>query len=271
MLPTVALHQRWQAATAAVSEVRSEVGNVNGTPKETLEKFSHNVTVQPGLSQEEIARFQQQLPGTLPHEIRELLLYSAGFEVQSQQLLKSRRMGDTTRVLFTGIGDVGLSILPSPVALLGDGCGNFWVVDVSPIGAWGVILFVCHDPPVIAVQAADLGSFLGQVLNPGGSNTENTLDYVRNAATTRIWKDDPWLVSVQVARRSQDRTVSKFAEQLPDNYRVADLRLKKIGSGFSWGKGGPTTDIRRIGTELVFGVEQKAPGFFSRIFSGRSG
>ena len=165
---------------------------MNGTPKQTLEKFSPRVTLNPGLSEEEIARFQAQLPGALPLKIRELLVYSSGFEVASEQLLKSRRVGDTTRVLFTGSGGVGLSILPCPVALLGDGCGNFWVVDVNPSGAWGVILFVCHDPPVIALQAGDLADFLGQVLRPAGSDPEDPLDYLRNEATTRIWKDDRW-------------------------------------------------------------------------------
>jgi hypothetical protein len=170
-------------------------------------------------------------------------------------------------MLFTGSGDVGLSILPYPVALLGDGCGNFWVVDVNPSGEWGAILFVCHDPPVIAIQAADLASFLSQVLNPGGSDSEKTLDYVRNAATTRIWKDDPWLVSVRDARLVPDTVVSKFAEQLPENFCVADLRSKEVGRGFSWGKAGPNTDIRRNGAELLFGVEQKPPSFLKRVLT----
>ena len=238
---------------------------MTGTPKQTLEKFSRTVTLRPGLSDEEVAQFQTQLPGALPDEIRELLLYSAGFDVASGQLLKSSRVGDTARVLFTGSGDVGLSILPCPVALLGDGSGNFWVVDVNPSGAWGAILFVCHDPPLIAIQAADLASFLGQVLDPGDS--KDTLDYVRNAATTRIWKDDPWLVSVRDARLVQDAAVSKFASQLPENFAVADLRSKEVGRGFSWGKAGPSADIRRNGTELLFGVEQKTPSFLKRILT----
>jgi len=243
---------------------------MTGTPKQILERFSHSVTLRPGLSEKEVARFQKQLPGPLPGEIAELLSYSAGFDVASGQLLKSSRAGDTARVLFTGSGNVGLSILPCPVALLCDGSGNFWVVDVNPSGAWGAVLFVCHDPPVIAIQAADLASFLEQVLHPGGSDSNNTLDYVRNEATTRIWKDDPWLVSVQDARLAPDGTVSKFAEQLPENFRVADLRSMKVGSGFSGGKAGANADIRRNGPELVFGVEQKAAGLLSRIFSRRS-
>ena len=127
-----------------------------------------------------------------------------------------------------------------------------------------------RDPSVIAIQAADLACFLSQVLDPGGSDSENTLAYVRNAATTRIWKDDPWLVSVQDARVGHDAVVSKFAEQLPDNYHVADLRSREVGSGFSWGKAGPRADIRRNDTELVFGVEQTAPGFLARMLSRRS-
>jgi len=244
---------------------------VIGTPKQTVEKFANSVTLRPGLSEEEVVRFQKELPGTLPSEIKELLIYSAGFDVASSQLLKSGRMSDTTRVLFTGGGDVGLSVLPCPVALFGDGCGNFWVVDVSPSGAWGAILFVCHDPPVIAIQAADLTCFLSQVLNPGGSDSRNTLDYVRNTATTRIWKDDPWVVSVQDARLLRDAVVSKFAEQLPENFCVADLRSMEVGRGFSWGKAGPNTDIRRNGSELLFGVEQKAPSFLKRVLRRSTG
>jgi len=240
------------------------------TPKQTMEKFSHSVTLRHGLSEGEITRFQIQLPGPLPGEIVELLRYSAGFDVASGQLLKSSRAGDAAQVLFTGSGDVGLSIFPCPLALLGDGSGNFWVVDVCLSGAWGAVLFVCHDPPVIAVQAANLASFLDQVLNPGVTDSTNTLDYVRNAATTRIWRDDPWLVSVQDARLAQDSAVSRFAAQLPENFCVADLRSVKVGSGFSWGKAGANADMRRNGSELVFGVEQKTPGFLSRIFSRRS-
>ena len=240
------------------------------TPKQILERFSHRLALRPGLSEDEIARFQTQLPGALSPDIRELLTYSKGFDVALAQRPKSRHIHEVVRVLFTGNGSVELdSIVPCPVALLGDGCGNFWVVDVHRTGAWGAILFVCHDPPVIAIQAPDLASFLSQVLALGESDGSNILDDVRNGATTNIWKTDPWLIPVQDARQAHDGVVSSFAEQLPESFCVADLRSLAVGSGFSWGKAGPAADVRRNGSELVFGIEQKTPGLLHRIFPRR--
>jgi len=230
------------------------------TPKELLERLSHEVTLLPGLSEHEIAQFQEQLPRLLPDEIRQLFLYSSGF---AHPLLGTVR--------FNGVaGGVEFPLLPSSVSLLGDGCGNFWVADINVSnGVWGPIFFVCHDPPVIAIQARDLADFLSQILLPEETDPTEALKYVQKEAVTKIWMDDPWLTSVDEARRAQDHAVSKFAGQLPDNFRIADLRSTKVGSGFSWGKAGPDADIRRYGSELIFGVEQRAPGFLTRMFSKR--
>jgi hypothetical protein len=238
------------------------------SPRELLERFSQSVTLLPALSEREIAQFQEQLPGPLPEEIRQLLLYSAGFDSKPQSI---RQRAGTVRL--TGHEGFELpEVFPASVPLLPDGCGNFWVVDINPQnGAWGAVFYACHDPAVIVVQARDLTTFLSQLLDPEKSEPENAVHHVHEEAVTVIWKDDPWLVSVQDARAARDAVVSKFAEQLPDNYRVADLRSRKIGSGFSWGKAGPGADIRRSGAELVFGVEKKAPGIFARMLSHPSG
>src|SRR5437867_7269040 len=127
------------------------MNHMPGTPKQVLERFSKTVTLRAGLTEDEIALFQTQMPGRLPIEIRELLIYSAGFETITNQIPKSPRTSGNVSVLFTGNGNVGLSFLPWPVSLLGDGCGNFWVVDVNSSGAWGAVLFVCHDPPVVVM------------------------------------------------------------------------------------------------------------------------
>ena len=95
--------------------------------KQVLEKFSQRVTLKPGLSREEIAEFQKRLPGPLPDDIRELLVYSAGFDLAA-----------VGSVNFTGTTDSQFTkALPFAVTLLGDGSGNFWVVDVNgKSGAW---------------------------------------------------------------------------------------------------------------------------------------
>jgi len=232
-----------------------------GTPntsKQVLENFSQRVTLMPGLSREEIAEFQKRLPGPLPDEIRELLGYSAGFHLAS-----------VGSVHFTGTTDSQFTkALPFAVTLLADGSGNFWVVDVnSKSGAWGAVFFVSHDPPVIVVQSPELETFLSQVLDPGQSNPKNALNHVRKVGAMRIWKDDPWLISVRDARTVQDPGVSNFAGQLPENFRLADLRSREVGSGFSWGLAGPNAEVRRDGAELLFGVEQKAPSFLKRVLT----
>jgi hypothetical protein len=83
----------------------------------------------------------------------------------------------------------------------------------------------------------------------------------------RIWKADPWLISARDARTVQDPVVSNFAGQLPENFRLADLRSREVGSGFSWGLAGPNAEVRRDGAELLFGVEQKAPSFLKRVLT----
>jgi hypothetical protein len=171
-----------------------------------LEKFGDTVILKPGLSEEEIAGFQSQLPGPLPCEIRDLLTYSAGFDAPSVQLLKSRCLGDTAQVLFTGHEGFELAeAFPGAVPLLPDGCGNFWVLDInSHSGAWGSVFYACHDPAVIVLQARGLEEFLLQLLAPSTSEPKYAVPYVHEEAVRFIWKEDPWLVSVQDARQSQD-------------------------------------------------------------------
>lgn len=228
------------------------------TPQQILEKFSQRAKLSPGLSEEEIAHFQKQLPGPLPDHIKTLLSYSAGFLLPS-----------VGNVHFTGTDGFEFpNAFPGSLALLADGSGNYWVVDINLTnGAWGAIFFVCHDPPVLAIQAPGLDEFLLQILEPTESNPKNALKYVQKESLNRIWKDDPWLISMHEARSVQDPIVSRFANQLPENFRLADLRPREVGSGFSWGSAGPNTEVRRDGADLLFGVELKAPSFLKRILA----
>lgn len=237
------------------------------TPKQILERSSRRVALKPGLSEEEIQQIAKRLPGGIPHDITELLRYSAGFDIQ---LDLPHAAAGTVR--FEGTQSLGFpgEALSSPIDLLDDGCGNFWLVDIEkPTGEWGSVFFVCHDPPVIVIQALDLGTFLSQVLDPRESNPKDALTYVRKEAVTRIWRDDPWLISVREARASPDPTVSNFAEKLPEVFHLADLRSREVGSGFSWDLVGPHSEVLRAPGELLFGVQSKVPGFFERLMTGR--
>ncbi len=236
-------------------------------PKAILERFRAAITIRPAAAEEQIARFRSQQPGPLSTEVVELLRFSEGFEVDLRRLLNSRHRIPTAPLRFTGSGGLGLLFLADAVDLLGDGLGNFWVVDVDANGAWGPVMFVCHDPPVMSVQAQDLATFLLQILDPESSEPTQALKFVHELAVTRIWSEDSWLMGIDEARLSQDQTLLRFANQLTHKFCIADLRSKRIGSGFSWGKAGRSAKVIRDGSELLFAVEKKTPGVLMRLFS----
>jgi len=241
------------------------------SPKETLEKLSQSVKLAPGLSTEELLSLEAKLPGSMPPEIKDLLFYSAGFELEASHFVRSHRIkvDSGVQVRFEGSGAVEFEFLPYVIDLCGDGLGNFWIVDVSPFGEWGAVLFVAHDPPVVAIQAPDIGTFLSQLLAPEQSAPEQALKFIYEQAVGRIWREDPWLVPVCEVKSSEDAVLARFANQMSDKFWIADLRSKQIGSGFSWGKAGPDTIIKRDGFDLVFAVSQKPSGILSRMFSTR--
>ena len=226
------------------------------TPKEVLQNLADHAILTPGLSAPEIKLFQQRLPGPLPKDIEELLTYAAGF-----------RSPSSGTVSFTGTpGFEFTRVFPFAIPLLADGLGNFWVVDINGnTGSWDAVFFASHDPAVIVVQASDLRAFIAQTLDHAGTSPRNALDYVRNQALNRIWGSDPWVVPVKQARALHDPVLSNFAKELPDNFRVADLRSKEIGSGFKWATAGPDTVIRRKDQELIFGIQEKPLGLVSRV------
>lgn len=239
------------------------------SPKQILQRYSTSVRLEPGLPDHEIAAFESQLPEKLPPEIRELLMFSAGFEVHPESISGFPYTRHVQPFAFTGTNGIAFPVFPCLVDLLHDGAGNFWVVEVDAHGTWGHVFFASHDPPVIAVQAGGLSEFMLQVLEPALSSPTRALRHVHDRATTEIWRSDPWITSRQDARVSEDPVLRNFAESVPEGFHIADLRKGEIGSGFSWGKAGPDTEIRRCGSELLFAFEEKRPGFWKRLFSSK--
>jgi hypothetical protein len=241
------------------------------SPKEVLQRFAKAVTILPGLSTTGIAALETQLPGALPTSIKELLAYSTGFKLPPHWLKFAGPPGPPSglTVRFTPTGDFGFArAIPFPVALLNDGFGNFWVVDINPTsGDWETVFFVCHDPAAVIIQASGLTAFLRQVLDPDEADPQDALSRVRNDALTRVVKEDPWLVPVLAARKMLDPAVAEFASQLPDNFNVVDLRSGLIGMGFRWNHTSPEY-IQRLAADLLFGLEQRPPpGIVQRVLT----
>jgi hypothetical protein len=210
---------------------------------------AYQLRVKPGFSQRQIEGFENRLAVPLPKEAGEFLAFTSGFNFEP--------FGE---VNFSANETFGLEeILPLGLTIATDGAGNDWVIDIKrDTGEWGAVVFMSHDPPVAVIQAPNLAAFIEQVLDSGRPSKKNMLDYVTDEAVSRIWGDDPYLLDVQTARSSSDIAVSEFSKQLPETFRVADLRSREIGAGFAWGRSGPNSTIKRYDSELVFGVESKA-------------
>ena len=58
------------------------------------------------------------------------------------------------------------------------------------------------------------------------------------------------------------------AAGLDDRFLFVDLRAPEIGMGFSWGRYGPRTQVRRDGDERLFAYArpEKKPGLRGRLF-----
>jgi hypothetical protein len=224
---------------------------------QTEDGEEYSVQLQPGLSDQEYREFAAQFPVPPPEEVRELLLHTRGFTFDPVE-----------EVALTGNdGFEYADAFPHGVPLCGDGYGNFWVVDVNPeSGAWAPIFYACHDPPVFAIQCATLTEFLQELFKMGRLEP-NAIDRVHEEAVFEIWDRNPGLAPAPEARQSADPDVRRFAEGLPDNAHVADLREVRAGSGFSWGRHGARTDVKRDGARLLFAITPpEKQGFLQRLF-----
>ncbi len=212
------------------------------------------LTLHAGLGERERAELEARLGGPLPADVRELVDHCRGLDAAGLE-----------RELTFDRPDFGLETLfPRSVALTADGCGNFWIVDVDPgTGRWGKVFFACHDPPALALQAMDLAAFLEQALDAGRPGRPQTLQQVSGDGVFELWRRDPFLVDRGAAMTSGDPILSRFASELPEGYRVADLRTAGVGAGFAL-LGHPEL-IRRCGRELVFGVPPRKPSLLARL------
>ena len=212
----------------------------------------------PGLSRTELDDLARQVPCRIPPDIEELLGVCRGF------------YGTVERVDFTG-WDLMFEFepaFPNGLPIAADGYGNFWVVDLHPHSVqWGPIYFACHDAPVILYQADSLERFLQELFRMFEPPHQSLVDDVHEDRLAQVWRTNPGVLTYERCLRSDDPILSAFARELDDGFQVIDLRRAKPGDGFSWGRYGPNTLVRRFGTHPVFACK-KPKGFIARLFGG---
>jgi cell wall assembly regulator SMI1 len=260
---------QWRGEIAIVTKAQRDEDQM--TAKEVVENGrqesfkdakgnAYQLRLNPGLSQTQIDEIEEQLAAPLPNEIRELLAFTSGFRFQP-----FGEVGFAAKEMF-GLEE----IIPLGFTIATDGSGNDWVVDIRRgTGEWGPVLFMSHDPPVAVIQSPDLARFIEQVFDLGRPERKSQLDSVSKTATSRIWSADPYILDLGASRVSSDPALAEFSKQLPETFRLADLRALEIGSGFAWGRNGPNAAIKRYGSELIFGVEAKR-SFLSRLLKRTS-
>ncbi|HEX8206230.1 MAG TPA: SMI1/KNR4 family protein [Solirubrobacteraceae bacterium] len=204
-----------------------------------------------------IAALEAERGFPLPRELRSLLGRAATFE------------GLPMYVDFSG----GFPFeyepgFPAGLPIAADGFGNFWVADLTPQDVDTVpVFYAAHDPPVILFQSASVGDFLHELFRMFVRPHESAVDAVHDDRPFSVWSRNPGLVAQADALASDDAAIRAFASELDERFVLVDLREADVGMGFSWGRHGADTEVRRHGYERLFAYAKpvRGPGLLGRF------
>ena len=159
-------------------------------------------------------------------------------------------------------------VFPNGVPIAADGCGNFWVLDLTPQAVLvAPVFFACHDAPIILYQSADIGSFLAEIFRMNTPPYQSLVEDVYEDRLFEVWRRNPGVLDHSSAVASSDLILRSFASETPENFQFIDLRKDVPGMGFSWGRYGPGTEVRRCGYERIFAYARPPKtGFFAKLF-----
>ncbi|MCA9580343.1 MAG: SMI1/KNR4 family protein [Myxococcales bacterium] len=193
------------------------------------------------MSTDEIAEFEKFLTSHLPVDIRELLSFTRGIQ-WAPPCIREIDFANVTR------NHGFAAAFPEHVVIGCEDSSTHWVVDIDPAtGAWGRVYYATYMPYEILLQAESLGDFLGQVFQDSPGDIVGVLGAPRERTPTDLpLRNDP---AVQ-----NDSVLRDFAAELPDDFRIADLRSGKPGDGFAWSFSGHDPEIRRHPSMPVFAV-----------------
>jgi cell wall assembly regulator SMI1 len=212
----------------------------------------------PGLSKSELESLEAEVGVPLPRELRAVLERTSAIDGALEQIdFSGRTLDFEDRDLF-----------PSGLPIAHDGFGNHWVLDLTPNEAdLAPVFFACHDAPVVLYQAPSLGPFLHEVFRMFVPPHASLVDDVHEDRPFGVWRTNPGVLDHDTALAG-DSDLRAFASELDDRFVFVDLREPEIGMGFSWGRYGPRTRVRRHGYERLFAYarpEQKS-GLLRRLF-----
>ena len=228
-----------------------------GTKFEDEDGEITELTLLPPLNDEELSQLASQLPCPLPEGVRSLFTYSRGFDGVLESI-------DFSGGLTAGFGME--EIFPYAIPIAHDGFGNYWIVDITKDSTtWGPIFFACHDAPVIVFQTQSLAHFISEVIRFGNPPWESEIDDVHEKHHFRIWKENPGMLTHAQCIDSEDDDLVAFAQSLGDDFLICDLRNPQVGDGFSWGRYGPRTVLKRFGDKRIFAYQIRS-SFWQRLF-----
>lgn len=216
----------------------------------------------PALSAGQIAALEAKIGHQLPAELKSLLAFCSGLD------------GTCFEASFIGWGELRPfemeEVFPFGFPIATDGAGNHWVLDLtSETTEVAPIFFACHDAPVVLYQCSDLATFVAELLRMNIPPRESLLEDILNDIPFDVWRKNPGVITQPSAKASADPALRAFAESLDERFQIVDLRAAKPGMGFSWGRYGHKTELRRFGHERIFAYAKPIrTGFFSKLFGG---
>jgi len=219
------------------------------------------LTLEPPATEAELQTIEARLPCRIPDEVREALMISKG--------LANGPLESFSLVDLEGFGLE--EMLPHAYSIAHDGFGNYWVLDLlSTTTSWQPVFYACHDPPVFAYQSATIEDFLRETVAMWQPGPRSSVDVVHEEVVMQIWRTNPHSLSPATLLQSPDSVMRAFASSLPPQALVIDLRSAELGQGFSWGRFGPKTTVRRAGEERIWAIipPERNPGLLGRLFGG---
>jgi hypothetical protein len=192
----------------------------------------------PGLPRADIEGLADEVGAPL-RELRTLLERTAAIDG-----------GPLDAIDFTGrsLSFGGEEMFPLGLPIAADGFGNFWVLDLPPDEVeTAPVFFACHDPPVVLYQSPNIGDFLHEAFQMLVPPHASAVDDVHEDRRFNVWRENPGTLD-HAAALAGDEDLRAFATELDDRFTFVDLRSSPVGMGFSWGRFGPRTEIRRHGT-----------------------